>query len=45
VLDMVDYNNQNIFIDDCNITGFIDWDGMRAVPQVLVPLVILRGFT
>jgi hypothetical protein len=34
VLDMVDYNSQNIFIDDdCNITGFIDWDGVRAVPQ------------
>lgn len=34
VLDMVDYNYQNMFIDDdCNITGFIDWDGVRAAPQ------------
>ena len=34
VLEMVDYNCQNVFVDDdCNITGVIDWDGVRVVPQ------------
>ncbi|EXJ71734.1 uncharacterized protein A1O5_05543 [Cladophialophora psammophila CBS 110553] len=33
-IDFWDYNYQNIFIgDDCNITGILDWDGIRAVPQ------------
>ncbi|KIW95078.1 uncharacterized protein Z519_03661 [Cladophialophora bantiana CBS 173.52] len=33
-IDFWDYNYQNIFIDgDCNITGILDWDGDRAVPQ------------
>ncbi|KAJ9606862.1 hypothetical protein H2200_008872 [Cladophialophora chaetospira] len=33
-IDVWDYNSQNILIDDdCNITGILDWDGIRVVPQ------------